>query len=70
MKRANKHVHIEFKQGLMAEHIMASASVPVHYDYAIVPETYDYNKSESEMRIRNNELRTRRLIESFGMGEY
>jgi NTE family protein len=41
--------YIEYKHGLMAEHVMASASVPVHYDYAIVPETYDYDKSETDM---------------------
>jgi NTE family protein len=34
----------------MVEHVMASASVPVHYDYAIVPEIYDYDKCETEKR--------------------
>jgi NTE family protein len=44
------NVNIEYKQGLMAEHVMASASVPVHYDYALVPVKYDYNKSETELK--------------------
>ncbi|HTH20757.1 MAG TPA: patatin-like phospholipase family protein [Nitrososphaeraceae archaeon] len=48
--------HIEYKHGLMAEHVMASASVPVHYDYAIVPETFDYDKSETEMESESTTL--------------
>lgn len=47
-KEGNKHVHMVFNKGLMPEHVMASASVPVHYDYALVPHHYNYNKSESE----------------------
>ena len=50
--------HIEYQHGLMAEHVMASASVPVHYDYAIVPETYDYDKSETEMKSETMTLNT------------
>ena len=38
-KEGNKHVHMVFNKGLMPEHVMASASVPVHYDYALVPIT-------------------------------
>ena len=32
----------------MVEHIMASSSVPVHYDYALVPVKYDYTKPGGE----------------------
>lgn len=49
--------HIEYKHGLMAEHVMASASVPVHYDYAIVPQTYDYDKA-TEMKSETITLNT------------
>jgi predicted acylesterase/phospholipase RssA len=44
----------------MAEHIMASASVPEHYDYTLVPKEYDYTKAEEEeksMDIQNNDLK-------------
>ena len=33
---------IKYDKGIMAEHIMASASVPEHYDYTLVPKEYDY----------------------------
>jgi NTE family protein len=33
---------IFYKQGVMVEHVMASSSVPVHYDYAHVPLDYNY----------------------------
>jgi len=39
---------IEYEKGLMVEHIMASSSVPVHYDYALVPVKYDYTKPGGE----------------------
>ena len=29
----------------MVEHILASASIPIHYDYTYVPITYDYDKN-------------------------
>ena len=32
----------------MVEHILASASVPEHYDYTLVPKEYDYTKTEQE----------------------
>ena len=35
----------------MAEHIMASASVPEHYDYTLVPKEYDYTKTEEEKSV-------------------
>jgi len=47
---------IEYRQGIMAEHIVASASVPVHYDFALVPVKYDYNKSESELESETRSL--------------
>jgi NTE family protein len=39
---------IEYDKGIMAEHIMASASVPVHYDYTLVPLKYDYTLNGAE----------------------
>ena len=39
---------IKYDKGIMAEHIMASASVPEHYDYTLVPKEYDYTKTEEE----------------------
>ena len=49
---------IKYDKGIMAEHIMASASVPEHYDYTSVPKEYDYIKTEEEksIDIKNNEL--------------
>ena len=43
----------------MAEHIMASASVPEHYDYTLVPKEYDYTKTEEEksLDIQENDLK-------------
>jgi NTE family protein len=53
---------IKYDKGLMAEHIMASASVPEHYDYTLVPKEYDYTKTEEEeeeksIDIQNNDLK-------------
>ena len=39
---------IRYDQGIMVEHVMASASVPEHYDYTLVPKVYDYTKTEEE----------------------
>jgi predicted acylesterase/phospholipase RssA len=36
---------IKYDKGIMAEHIMASASVPEHYDYTLVPKEYVYTKT-------------------------
>lgn len=41
-----KKTTILYKQGIMVEHVIASSSVPVHYDYARVPLKYDYAHSE------------------------
>ena len=43
----------------MAEHIMASASVPEHYDYTLVPKDYDYTKTEEEnsLGVQNDDLK-------------
>ena len=35
----------------MVEHILASASVPEHYDYTLVPKEYDYTKTEEEKLV-------------------
>ena len=52
--KGEKKYSIEYKKGLMVEHIMASSSVPVHYDYALVPVKYDYTKlGESEPKSEN-----------------
>jgi NTE family protein len=51
---------IKYDKGLMPEHIMASASVPEHYDYTLVPKEYDYTKTEGEeksIEIQNNDLK-------------
>ncbi len=32
----------------MVEHILASSSIPIHYDYTYVPITYDYDKNISD----------------------
>ena len=39
---------IKYDEGIMVEHILASASVPEHYDYTLVPKEYDYTKTEEE----------------------
>jgi NTE family protein len=39
---------IKYDQGIMVEHILASASVPEHYDYTLVPKEYNYTKTEEE----------------------
>ncbi|WP_458718911.1 patatin-like phospholipase family protein [Candidatus Nitrosocosmicus sp. R] len=48
-------IKILYDEGLMVEHIMASASVPIHYDYTYVPKTYDYDKNFSD-RDRDTKL--------------
>jgi predicted acylesterase/phospholipase RssA len=42
---------IKYDKGIMAEHILASASVPEHYDYTLVPKEYDYTMTEEEKSI-------------------
>ena len=42
---------IKYDQGIMVEHILASASVPEHYDYTLVPKEYDYTKTEEEKLV-------------------
>jgi len=47
-----KYEHtIKYDQGIMVEHILASASVPEHYDYTLVPKEYDYTKTEEEKLV-------------------
>jgi NTE family protein len=38
---------INYAQGLMAEHIIASACIPLLFDYQWIPKNYDYDKSYS-----------------------
>lgn len=47
---------IEYEKGLMVEHIMASSSVPVHYDYALVPVKYDYTKPGGESEPKSESI--------------
>jgi NTE family protein len=42
---------IKYDKGIMVEHILASASVPEHYDYTLVPKKYDYTKTEEEKLV-------------------
>ncbi|MGH9977861.1 MAG: hypothetical protein ACRD8Z_18805, partial [Nitrososphaeraceae archaeon] len=50
---------VKYDKGIMAEHIMASASVPEHYDYTLVPKHYDYTKTEEEnlLNMQNGDLK-------------
>jgi NTE family protein len=44
-----KHEYIiKYTRGIMIEHVMASSSVPLNFDYALVPVEYDYAKSSQE----------------------
>ena len=48
---------IKYDKGIMIDHIIASASVPEHYDYTLVPKEYDYTKTrEKSFDIRENDL--------------
>ncbi len=42
---------IKYDKGIMVEHILASASVPEHYDYTLVPKEYDYTKTKEEKLV-------------------
>ena len=70
-EKGEKKYSIEYKKGLMVEHIMASSSVPVHYDYALVPVKYDYTK------LGGNQNQNQKILisimestEDFGMVVY
>jgi NTE family protein len=39
---------ISYDEGIMPEHVLASASVPVNFDYTHVPTEYDYSSSDNE----------------------
>jgi len=56
-KRGTYEHTIKYDKGIMAEHILASASVPEHYDYTLVPKEYDYTMTEEEksIDIQNND---------------
>lgn len=45
-KRREYRYTIHHDQGLMVEHIMASASIPLLYDFQRVPLRYDYTKAD------------------------
>ena len=47
---------LKYDKGIMAEHIMASASVPEHYDYTLVPKVYDYTKTELEKSLEIQDM--------------
>ncbi len=46
LEKRYKHT-INYDQGLMVEHIMASASIPLLFDYQWVPKKYHYDKFEN-----------------------
>ena len=57
-KKKGTYEHtIKYDKGIMAEHVLASASVPEHYDYTLVPKEYDYAMTEEEksIDIQNND---------------
>ena len=41
---------ISYNEGIMPEHLLASASVPVNFDYTHVPTTYDYSSHNNGRR--------------------
>jgi NTE family protein len=44
-KDKNRYMQtLNYEQGLMAEHILASASIPLLFDYQWIPKDYDYEK--------------------------
>jgi NTE family protein len=45
LKKQYKYT-INYNQGIMVEHIIASACIPILFDYQWVPEKYDYGKFE------------------------
>lgn len=55
-EEGKKKFSIEYEKGLMVEHIMASSSVPVHYDYALVPVKYDYTKPRGESEPKSESI--------------
>ncbi|MGC2562141.1 MAG: hypothetical protein WA326_03945, partial [Nitrososphaeraceae archaeon] len=42
--------NISYDEGIMPEHLLASASVPVNFDYTHVPTEYDYSSGDNEKR--------------------
>lgn len=47
--------NMEYDEGIMVEHTLASASVPVHYDYTLIPKKYDYMTKEEEREAKLKE---------------
>jgi predicted acylesterase/phospholipase RssA len=43
----NWNFELNYDKGIMMEHIIASASVPVNFDYALIPTTYDYSSNSN-----------------------
>jgi predicted acylesterase/phospholipase RssA len=58
---------IQYDKGLMIEHIIASASVPIHYDYTFVPIHYDYSNSISD---EEREERIKRELQNSNLENY
>lgn len=54
-EETGQYQQVKYDQGLMVEHIMASASVPIHYDFELVPKNYDYTSSEEEREAKLKE---------------
>jgi len=54
-EETKEYRQVTYDQGLMVEHIMASASVPIHYDFELVPKDYDYTSSEEAREAKLKE---------------
>jgi len=50
-----KHT-LNYEQGLMIEHILASASIPLLFDYQWIPKDYDYEKYAMKKEQDENDL--------------
>ncbi|MDP8905944.1 MAG: hypothetical protein M3M88_00285 [Thermoproteota archaeon] len=59
------HQKIHYDKELMVEHIVASTSVPIHYDYTYVPINYEYdgdgereNRGRADSQQQNQQLQS------------
>ena len=61
-KKSGIYEHtIKYDKGIMPDHVMASASVPEHYDYTLVPMDYDYANTDTNTEEQNDLLGYRRF---------
>lgn len=54
-----KPVVIKYKKGLGAEHVLASASVPINFDYQWIPLEYDYDNPSNNLLVTPSDKRFR-----------